>query len=83
MCQVVNISGFWIFQDCQYVMVLNFQDYTGFTYFSKYEVVLNMHQDAIMDWFWIFQDFKYVSFLHMQALHKFLNMSEYGLIMPE
>ena len=28
--------GFWIFQDCQYVIVLNFQFYLGFTCFYKY-----------------------------------------------
>ena len=36
MCGVLNMSGFWIFQDCQYIKFLNFQGYTSFTYFRKY-----------------------------------------------
>ena len=31
-CWVSNIWRFWIFQDCQYARVLNFQGYTAFTY---------------------------------------------------
>ena len=47
------MSWFWIFQDCQYARVLNFQGYTGFTSFHNYDV--NMRgfwicvQDEIMD----------------------------------
>ena len=51
MCWVLNISGFWIFQKCQYARVLNFQSYTGLTYFCKYDRVLNMHRDAIKEEF--------------------------------
>ena len=61
MPQVLNISGFWIFQDYQYVRVLNF---------CKYKRVLNMHQDAIMEGFWILQDSKYARFLHIWELQK-------------
>ena len=49
MCRILNMSGFCMFQDCQYVRVLNLQDYTGFTYFGKYDKVLNMRRDAIME----------------------------------
>ena len=35
----------------KYVRVLNFQGYTGFNYFHKYDRVLNMGQDAIMEGF--------------------------------
>ena len=84
MCEVLNMSGFWVFQACKYGRVLNFQGYTGFTYFCKYDRVLNVHGDAVMKWFWIFQDLNiYAKFLHMQALHRVLNMSGYGWIMPE
>ena len=76
MCQVLNMSGFWIFQDCQYPMVLNFEGYSGFSYFHSYDKVLSMRQNIIMEGFWIFQDFKYASFLQMQALHKVLNVAE-------
>ena len=51
MCRLLNMSGFLIFQDCQYAKVLNFQGYIGFTYFRKYDSVLNMRQDAIMEGF--------------------------------
>ena len=57
MCQVLNLSGFWIFQDCQNVRVLNFQGYTGFNYFRECDdKVQNMCSSAIMEGFWIFQD---------------------------
>ena len=36
---VLNISGFWLFQACQYAGVLNFQGYTGFTYFRNYDKI--------------------------------------------
>ena len=42
MCQVLNISGFWIFQEFQYARVLNLKVYTMLTYFCKYEKVLNI-----------------------------------------
>ena len=73
MYEVLNMLGFYIFQDCQYARILNFQGYTGFIYFPKNDKVLNMHRDAIMEGFCIFQDSIYVRFLHMQALHKVLN----------
>ena len=79
-CRVLNLSGVWIFYDCQYARVLNFQDYTGFTYFRKYDKVLNMRWNAIIERFWIFQASTYARFLHMQAPHKVLNMPEYTWI---
>ena len=78
MCQILNMLGFWIFQVCQYARVLSFQGYTGFTYFRKYDKVLSMRRDSIMEEFAVFQDSEYATFLHMQALHKVLNMSEDG-----
>ena len=38
----------------------------------KYDRVLNMRQDAIMEGFWISQDSGYGRFLRMQALHTVL-----------
>ena len=38
----LNISGFWVFLECKYARVLNFQGYTGLTYFCKYVRVLNI-----------------------------------------
>ena len=43
-CMFLNTSGFWTFQNCQYARVLNFQDYTRFTYFRKYGRVLIMRR---------------------------------------
>ena len=45
------MSEFGIFHNCQYASVLNSQGYTGFTYFRKYDRVLNRRQDAIMEGF--------------------------------
>ena len=81
--QFLPISGFWVFQDCHYARLLNLQGYTWFTYFRKYERVLNMHWDAIMGGFWIFQNSKYARFLQMHGLDKVLNMPEYGWKMPD
>ena len=58
--------------------VLNISEFQIFVNFRKYDRVLNMRQDPIMEEFCIFQNSKYVRFLHMQALHKLLNMPEYG-----
>ena len=46
------------------------------TYFRKYDMVLNMLQDALMEGFKIFQDPEYARFLHMQGLQKVLNVPE-------
>ena len=83
MCQVLNMSGFWIFEDFQYARALNFQGYTRLTYLGNYDRVLNRRPDAIMEEFWIIQHSKYARFLHVQALQKVLKMSEYCWIMPE
>ena len=51
---IVNLlEGSEYVLDFKYVRVLNFQGYTGFTYFRKYGRVLNMHWDAIMERFCI------------------------------
>ena len=71
---ILNISRSWILQHCQYVSVLIFQGYTWLTYFLKYDKVLNMSRDSIMEGFWIFQNFKYARFRYMQALHKALKL---------
>ena len=55
---------------------LNMSEYLIFVNFSKYDRVLDMHRDAIMEELSIIQDFQYASFLHMYVLHKVLNMSE-------
>ena len=62
--------------------VLNMSDFWIFVNFRKYDRVLNICRDIIMDGFRISQDSEYVGFLHMQALHKILNMPEYGWMMP-
>ena len=48
----------------------------------KYDKVLNICRNIIMEEFWIFQDSEKVRFLHMQELHKVLNMPKYGWNMP-
>ena len=63
MFRILNMSEFWIFQDCHYAK--NFQVYKGFTYFHKYDRVLSMRWDAIMEDTWIFQDSEYPRFLDM------------------
>ena len=70
---------FWVFQGYKYVRVLNFPGYAGFTYFPKYDNVLNV-SDAIMKGFLTFQDSKYAKFLYMQGLNKVLNIFEYRRI---
>ena len=51
MCRVCNMSGFRRFQDCHCARVLNSQRYRGFTYFRKYDKVLNMRLDPIIEGF--------------------------------
>ena len=65
MCQVLNMSQFWIFKNIY-----------------KYDRVLYMCSDAIMEGFCILQDSKYPRFLCMQVLYKILNLREYGWMMP-
>ena len=62
--------------DCQYGNVLNFRDYPGFTYFRKYDRVLNMRLDTITEGLRVFQDFQHGRLQCMQGLYKVLNMSE-------
>ena len=80
-CRVLNMSGLGLFQNCQYAKVLEFRVTQGFTYFGRYDSVLNRWCDAIIEGFWIFQDSKYARFLHIRGLNKPLNMLEYGWIM--
>ena len=68
--RVLNIPGLPI------ARVLNFQGYTVFTYFHKYDRVLNMSQDTTMERSEIFQDSEYARFLPMSASHKVLNMTD-------
>ena len=49
-----------------------------FVNFRKYDRVLSIHRNAVIEGFSIFQDFEYARFLHMQALYKILNIPEYG-----
>ena len=42
MCGVLNVSGFWLFQDCLHLKIQNLQGYAGFIYFHKYVRVLNI-----------------------------------------
>ena len=61
---VLGVSGFWIFQDCEYAWVLNFQGYTWFTYMvpgSNYGRVLNIPG------FQICQNSEYVSLIQCSA----------------
>ena len=60
-----------------------FPDFTEFTYFCKYDKVLNMRLDVVMEGFWVFKDYQHGRLEHMLGLRKFLNMPEYGLIMLE
>ena len=62
--------------------VLNMSEFWIFVNFLKYDRVLNMSRDAIMEGFWIFQDSEYTRFLSIPKLHKVLNMPEYGWAMP-
>ena len=58
-CRVLNMSGLGLFQNCQYAKVLEFRVTQGFTYFGRYDSVLNRWCDAIIEGFWIFQDSAY------------------------
>ena len=49
-----------------------------FVYFRKYDRVLSIRWNTVIEGFSTFQDFEYARFLHMQALYKILNMPEYG-----
>ena len=63
-------------------LVLNMSEFWVFVNFRKYDRVLKMRQDTIMEGFGIFQDSEYARFLSIQVLHKILNMPEYDWIMP-
>ena len=56
--------------------LLNSLGYTGFAYFRKCGMILNMRWDAIKEGYGIFHDPEYIKFQHIQALHKVLNMAE-------
>ena len=57
--------------------VLNISDFCIFVNFRKYDRVLNMRRDAIIEGFWIFPDSEYARFMRMQVLHKVVNIPEY------
>ena len=75
-----TILNLW--EGSEYVLGLNMSEYLIFVNFSKYDRVLDMHRDAIMEELSIIQDFQYASFLNMYVLHKVLNMSEDSWMMP-
>ena len=54
--------------------VLEISEFWIFINFRKYDRILNMRQNAIMEGLWIFQDSEYARFLNMQVLHKVLDM---------
>ena len=58
--------------------VLNRSEFCIFLIFRKYDRVLGMRREAIMEEFRIFQDSEYARFLHMQELGKVVNLPEYG-----
>ena len=58
--------------------VLNRSEFCIFLIFRKYDMVLDMRREAIMEEFRIFQDSEYARFLHMQELGKVVNLPEYG-----
>ena len=60
--------------------VLNISEFWIFVNFLKYDRVLNVSQDAIMEGFWIFQRSENARCLCTQALRKVQNMPEYGWI---
>ena len=51
----------------------NMSEFWIFVNFLKFDRVLNMRRDAIMEGLEIFKDSKYTRFLHMQVLHMVLN----------
>ena len=58
--------------------VLNISGFSIFVNFRKYDRILNVFRDVIMEELWMFQELEYVGFLHIPALHKVLNMPEHG-----
>ena len=70
MCYVLNMSGFGIFQDCQYARVLNFQGYTWFTYFQGSD----MRCDAIIGRVLSIPGFRIFQVAAHATLCKVLNM---------
>ena len=61
--------------------VLNMSEFWIFVNYRKYDGVLNMCWDAIIEKFLIIQDSEYARFLQMQTLDKVLNVPEYAWIM--
>ena len=60
MCQVSNMSEFWRFQK---LSIGEGYKFSGFTYFRKYDRLLNMNRNAIIEGFKRFQDSEYARFL--------------------
>ena len=67
MCLVLSMSWFWILQDCEYVGVLNFEGYVGFTCFCKYNRVLNMSGQVSQGFEYDF-DSRHIRVLNMARL---------------
>ena len=79
MCRLWNMSGFWIFQDCQFARLLNSrvtQDLSIFVNMARSWICVRMQ----LIWR---SSSKFTRFLRMQALHKVLNLPEHGWIMSE
>ena len=67
-----------VLNTCQ---VLNMSEFWIFLSFRKYDRVLSMGRNAIMEGLWIFQHSKYARVLCMQALRKVLNMPRQRFIL--
>ena len=68
---VLNIPGFWIAQDSEYV--------SG----SECAIVLDIPGFWICLWFWMCQDSEYKRVLNMVCIHKVTQGSKYIWIIPE
>ena len=66
-----SLRGSWIW-------VLNISDIWIFVNFRRYDRVLNMRCDSVIEGFWILQSFEYVRFLHNATVAQ---GSEYAWIM--
>ena len=70
----VNMSRFWVFQDCHYTKASEFLGLHRLAYFRKYDSVLNMCRDAIEEGFWKSQNCEHVIFQHIQSLRFWISL---------
>ena len=70
---ILNMSQFWIFQDCQYVRVLNFHSYTWFINLTGFWICVGMQLWKVLN---ITGCGTCQVSAYMQPLHKVLNMAE-------